>query len=996
MTEILHLQCPRLIEVALPIREISMESVRDKRTDQGNISSLHTWWARRPLAASRAVVFASLLPDPDHPACPAPFRDTVERLLSSAVPSLLQFYWRGRRAISDPDPYRPYANIDDTLRNRLLCYIAKWSPEYLAFETGMVTTEPLSKLRLDDRCLVKWETTDPGNQHGQEVLRVARELIRAAYPTGPPTVLDTFAGGGVIPLEAARLGCTAIANDYNPVAHLVQRATCEYPQIYGKPGARTPQAVSPSAPKQAELLITTPRDSEVPNVLVADFEYWADRILATAEKAIGHLYPTGQDGLPVYNYFWARTVRCANPSCRADIPLIRSLLLRPENPKVALLMSADRQSKTVSFDIVRGAAVRTVEGTKQQRGPAICPFCTQPTSEGDIRQAALDGLMSETLLGVVVERGGSKEYRAAEESDQHAFNAAKAYDVVAPSEFIVPEVNGPNASPQSGSHRSINLELYGLTRWGQLFNARQLVVMDTFVSSFHAAAVEMESEVIESSYRTALLVYLGLWISRFAARCNSVCRWFPGREAIRSPFSGQSIPMMWDYPEVNPFSNSPAGAKEELQRMIDVIRREQFTGEEFRRPEFLLGSATHLGVESRSCDCVVTDPPYGDAIAYADLSDFFYVWLKRTLGGILPDVFSTPQTPKEEEATSHKHRHDGSRERAHKHYRDILTRSFREAMRSVKDPSLVSVMFAHQSTEAWSALLSALFDAGLCPNATWPIATEMPNAALGLGTASLESSVTVVCRPRAAAGAASFRILRREIQTAVEQAVHRFWSYGFRGADLIVASYGPAVGVFGKYERVERADGTAVDVPELLDFARQAARDAIAGEFRGDSLSTLYFVWANLYGVGDQAWDDARLVVQIGSEGESAMEVARSRGIFILDGGRCRLALLADRAARRQLGEDLDPPLIDALHRAMLLWKYENRADLVRYLSARELLENGPFWKLAQALFEVLPRDVEDWKLVSALLSERETLRTEAKRISPVLQPQGQLFAELK
>jgi hypothetical protein len=289
-------------------------------------------------------------------------------------------------------------------------------------------------------------------------------------------------------------------------------------------------------------------------------------------------------------------------------------------------------------------------------------------------------------------------------------------------------------------------------------------------------------------------------------------------------------------------------------------------------------------------------------------------------------------------------------------------------------------MFAHQSTDAWAALISALFDAGLSPDATWPIATEMPNTALALGTSSLETSVTVACRPRVVGSAASFKTVRSEIEEEVRRSVKRFWSYGFRGADLIVACYGPAVGVFGKYERVEKADGTLIGIPELLELAKQAARDAIAGEFRGDNLSTLYYVWANLYGAGEQAWDDARLVVQIGGDEENAMEVARGHEIFVVEGTKCRLALLADRADRRGLGVDPNPPFIDALHRIMLLWKGEKRRDLVGYLTERGLLEDGPFWKLAQALFDVLPRDSEDWKLVNALLGERQTLRIEGRR----------------
>jgi hypothetical protein len=241
--------------------------------------------------------------------------------------------------------------------------------------------------------------------------------------------------------------------------------------------------------------------------------------------------------------------------------------------------------------------------------------------------------------------------------------------------------------------------------------------------------------------------------------------------------------------------------------------------------------------------------------------------------------------------------------------------------------------------------------------------------------------------------ATSFKTVRKEIEKVVQESVKRFWSYGFRGADLIVACYGPVVGVFGKYERVEKADGTLVEIPELLELARKAARDAIAGEFRGDNLSSLYYVWANLYRAAEQAWDDARLVVQVGGDAEDAMEVARRHGIFVLDGSKCRLALLADRASRRGLGVDQSPPLIDALHRAMLLWKEEKRQDLVSYLGEQDLLEDSPFWKLAQALFEVLPRDTEDWKLTNALLGERETLRVEAKRLALSKEP---LFDSIK
>jgi len=442
--------------------------------------------------------------------------------------------------------------------------------------------------------------------------------------------------------------------------------------------------------------------------------------------------------------------------------------------------------------------------------------------------------------------------------------------------------------------------------------------------------------------------------------------------------------MVWDYPEVNPFEEASGCAWGQFDWMKRVILHESNGS--------VPSTATHgdgaaLSLPQGACDVVVTDPPYFDAIAYGDLSDYFYVWLKRGLGDVFPEVFTTPLVPKDDEATALKHRHGGDGEKADAHFKTKLAAVLAEAHRVLKPGGIISVMFAHQTTTAWTALIQALFEAELSIDATWPIDTERGVRPEALGTSALASSITVVCRPRMAGSAASFKDVRREIEKVVQDSVKRFWSYGFRGADLIVACYGPAVGVFGKYERVEKADGTPVEIPELLELARRAARDAIAGEFRGDNLSTLYYVWANLYGTSEQAWDDARLVVQIGGESESAMEVARGHGIFVVDGSRCRLALLADRlpagkagAARRNLGMDQSPPLIDALHRAMLLWQQEKRGELVGYLAERGLLEDGPFWKLAQALFEVLPRDLDDWKLVSALLGERPTLRAEGKR----------------
>jgi len=490
----------------------------------------------------------------------------------------------------------------------------------------------------------------------------------------------------------------------------------------------------------------------------------------------------------------------------------------------------------------------------------------------------------------------------------------------------------------------------------------------------------MNTEIIDEEYKRSVGIYLGLWLSKVVDYWNSLCTWIIQSEQIGHAFTMQKLSMVWDYVEANSIGGSASGAAAKFEWIPKVILHK--SGNNGVASINKLGDAGVLCLDDLMANVVVTDPPYFDAISYADLSDMFYIWLKRTLGRVIPFAIATPQAPKSEEATALLHRHGGNPLKANTHFVTKLSTALSMARKQMAADGIMSVMFAHQSTKAWIALIEALFSAGLSIGASWPIHTERPNRSRGLDSSALFSSITVSCRSRVAGSAVSYKDVRKEIEKAVQESVKRFWGYGLRGADLIVACYGPAVGVFGKYERVEKADGTLVKIPELLELAREAARDAIAGEFRGDNLSTLYYVWANLYGVAEQAWDDARLVVQVGGDAENAMEVARGHGIFVVDGPSCRLALLADREKRRSLGIDPNPPLIDALHRSMLLWREEKRPELVGYLGGRDLLEDGPFWKLAQALFEVLPRDTEDWKLINALLGERQTLRSEGKGLA--------------
>jgi adenine-specific DNA methylase len=773
----------RLIEVALPIREISAESVRDKSLRHGHISTLHLWWARRPLAASRAVVFASLVPDPDDLSCPREFREAVLRLLRDDVPQALKGYWRGRKRRQDPDPYRPYEDIPDTPRNRLLTFIAKWSPEWLAFEKGEEgSQQPVPAELLDDRSLVKWETSNPENEQGREVLRIARELIQLAVSSSQfsdgansklktensklVTVLDPFAGGGAIPLEATRLGCQAIANDYNPVAYLILRATCEFPQRFGQLPVDSLQfsvnssqsAESPQLALGGELETEPPKLKTRNSKLATDVEHWAKWILERARERIGQLYPAGKDGKPVVGYLWARTAPCSNPACRAEIPLLRSLLVCNKSGKrVALTMTrtsghsepaANRHSerseeslsrktetlrreaaqgdKTVVFGIAKNKDIVETDGTMLRLGDCRCPICQQVTPVEDLRRAGLEGKMGERMVAVITDTPQGKDYRPVESADLQAFEQARqlAETVERPNEAILPEITGNDDEDISNS-TGIRVHLYGMKTWGSLFNPRQLLAMQTFIACLRDMLAELEQCEPDVDYRKAVSAYLGLWVSKYLMNSTCVGLWKNYGEYMIPPFANQAIPMVWDYPEGHPFTEGTGGILTQLEWVLRVIDHETPSPESaLCITRVLCGDGASLQLANDAVDSVVTDPPYFDAIAYADLSDFFYVWLKRSLGDVFPEVFVTPLTPKSGEATALKHRHDSDGDKAKLHFTSKLAACLAEAKRVCKPDGVLAVMFAHQSTEAWTALINAVLDAGLNVTATYPIDTE--------------------------------------------------------------------------------------------------------------------------------------------------------------------------------------------------------------------------------------------------------------------------------
>lgn len=416
----------------------------------------------------------------------------------------------------------------------MLAFIAKWSPEWIAFDKGKNGEPPAPAEMLDNRCLVKWETSDPKNLQGREVLRIARELIRVANGGNIPVVLDPFAGGGAIPLEAARLGCQAIANDYNPVAYLILRATCEFPQRFGKPSAVEQKTAQTGTQPLLVASEAQRAESQITNRLAHDVERWATWMLERARTRIGHLYPAGRDGHPVVGYLWARTAPCSNPSCRAEIPLLRSLLVcNKAKKRVALTMKV--QGKEVTFGIVRDKDITETEGTMLNRGDCRCPMCQQTTPVEDLRRAGLEGKMGERMVAVITDTTHGKDYRPVESADIQAFEEGErlVYGVERPREPILPEINGKDGEDIPNS-TGIRVHLYGLKTWGSLFNPRQLLAMQTFIACLREALAQVEQHEPDSEYRRAVAAYLGLWVNRIASFQSSFGRWRTTVEAVTS------------------------------------------------------------------------------------------------------------------------------------------------------------------------------------------------------------------------------------------------------------------------------------------------------------------------------------------------------------------------------------------------------------------------------------------------------------------------------
>lgn len=988
----------KLIEVALPIKEISAESVRDKSIRHGHISTLHLWWARRPLPVCRAVIFASLVPDPLDANCPKAFCDAVQDLLADNM-------------LYAPYPDIPYTAIydpmPDNLRNRLLMFIGKFSsPCQQNMLAGRTTP---SKDQIQNGCLIKWES-----KNAPVVLRLARLLIWVAYnaerrpeasyqelatefdlafnaikeaeenlyhtpnrhlasvdvktkeatlqaaiesfQNRMPSVFDPFAGGGAIPLEAARLGCRSYGNDINPVAHIIEKGSVEFPQKYGKPITYTHDEFMSLYGMDGVKLYTEkfgvmPTGNVViPNRLSFDVEYYAKKLLAMTEAEVGHLYPTDEKGNKPVAYYWARTATCSNPSCQAEVPLLKQFYLANTKSKKVYL-NPIINGTDIQFEIKQGKYNEKDLPGWNNRCVLTCPCCGSVTTAQQVKSQFANKKAGERLTAIIWESKGGKQY---------TLPSFRDLDII--KQIPTTNIRPKELMPQKDS-QNLKIPLWGYKSFGDMFTNRQIGTLNSLVSNLH-----LIFNGNDNNYSSVLKTYISIWIDRISIVNTSFGRWDVSRENNQSPFSKQAIPMMFDYPESNPFCSTSGSAMNQLEWITRYIESESY--EPFKSNVINASSGERSQFKQKELACVVTDPPYYDAISYADLSDFFYVWLKRTLSDIYPLNFATPLTPKAEECTAIKYRHEGNEINAKKHFENKLTQILDAIEHQTAD--VVSIMFAHQSTEAWTTLCNSILGARMNITGSWPMDTEMANRSIGLAGAALESSVTVSCRPSERNGYESFKRVKKAIETKVTKEVNALYELGFRGADLLTACFGQAVSEFGKYETVEKADGSEVTVGELLDLAKLTACNALYRGFEGlDEYTRFYITWLETYKMRETDFDDAAKFARVG------MSVNISdifdKQLLIRTGNKQHLASYKERISNDKLGINASEPLIDQVHRAMAIWQKGDRASILRHIKEVGSEASNPFWRVLASLKELLPEG-DDLKQVQELISNSADL----------------------
>jgi len=878
----------KLIEVALPLEAINKESAREKSIRHGHPSTLHLWWARRPLAACRAVLFASLVDDP------------------SAWPELF-----------------PGEEDQESERKRLFEIIeqlVKWENSNNETVLLMAQTEIARSVARD---------------FGDEMPEGA-EAIRTYLAEKAPPVLDPFCGGGSIPLEAQRLGLRAYGSDLNPVAVLITKALIEIPPKFA--------GLPPVNPEAREKKRLTEKDWKGAEGLAEDVRYYGKWMRDEAEKRIGHLYPkvkitdemikerpdldpyAGQE-LTVIAWLWARTVQCPNPGCGARTPMLRSFWLSTKKGKEAYLQPVidSKNREVLRFEIREEG--QPPKNTTDRTG-ARCLFCDTFIKKPQLREISIEHGIEPVATAIVAEGNRSRVYLS---SDIQEYPDVERVDVP----FL--EQSIPD------DKRWFSPPLYGMPNFADLFTNRQLVALTTFSDLVQEAREQVQRDAIAAgtlpqddrrldaegtgptAYGAAVSIYLAFANDKFANYGSSICAWATSTQKMVSTFGRQALPMVWDFAEANPFSASTGNHRSGVELAGEVIER--LTGGTGGVVEQLDAVVATQQVCQAS---VSTDPPYYDNIGYADLSDFFYVWLRRSLGDIYPQLFSTLLTPKVQELIASPHRHDGSRNNAKAFFEEGLGEFFGR-MRKAQNPSFpFTVYYAFKQAESdggdagkvgvsgsstfsastgWETMLTGLIESGFSVHGTWPIRTEYI-ANLKKLVNALATSVVLVCQPRAeSAPLATRREFLSALKAELPKALTNLQHGNIAPVDLAQASIGPGMAVFTRYSKVMESDGSPMSVRTALGLINQMLDEVLAeqeGEFDPDTRWAI--AWFEQFGMEEGQFGVAET---LSKAKDTAVGGLVEAGILEAGAGKVRLL------KREELLEDWDP----AKDKRFTLWE---------------------------------------------------------------------------
>ena len=952
----------KLIEETFPLRETSIDAVHEKNVRHGHISTLHIWPARRPLAAARAALITALLDDPGN--------DAEREFLKEKI---------GGKVVVNPKNGR-----EETEGG-----ILHWGRE-----------------KSDD---VAW----------------FREKIRAQYG-GAPKVLDMFAGGGAIPLEAMRLGCDVTAIDYNPVAWFLLKCTLDYPhRLAGKkwPLPTAEESETPLSPESRLIDVETGEGD-----LAAHVRWWGRWVLERARKDLEEYYPTeprdpsrpaGKDNplCPTVAYLWARTIPHPDPRKKGlRVPLLKTMWLCKKKgddsveegedgvsrrksiaKKRALKMHYNAEKNAFEFEIFEPKDDSEVGPGTMQRSGVQCP----PTGDEDalaggtfipsskIQELGKAGELGAVCTAVVMavpfgkKNATRKEYRLPTKREiDAAFRAKDALeDIYSQIPYGIP--TEPIDPPDS---RAIFVHLYGINEYKKLFTDRQLLALGTFIAHTRKTRLEIEKTLGESGkdLSEAITAYLAITIDRLADRSSTICRPDPSptQSGVVNTFSRFALPMTWDFIEgvtTSSSSGSYEGCIEFVEKVVKEISEASNASSISSKNE----SATSP-IGTNTLDAIVTDPPYYDAIPYADLSDFFYVWLKRTIGDTYPSVFASELTPKIGELVQHTNR-DGGKEAARKAYEDGMAQAFSAACKALKPDGRMVIVFAHKDPDAWETLASAMIRAGFTITASWPIDTEMGNRTRAQNSAALSSSVWLVCRKRPAnAGKGNLNAVRKQMQARITERLRYFYDLKIRGADLLWAAIGPGLESYSAYDSVANLKGEPFTVKDFIaEVHRVTTKFVLGGILHGDheglDKTTCYaLIHLHHFGMGPAPVGECILLA--GAHGLELSTLTGPRGLLVkgkvkakkVDDGEgddgasdasesggsgSDLRLLRwDERKHPDLGEPhpaFGLPFVDMLHRLLREWESGDPRRVEAYMARNGLGDNELFWRVAQAFAQL-------------------------------------------